>query len=182
MVDIIRADFKLVSQWSVEENGEKFQNCCPSHGGQPKWLIDGSTGRKYLNESKGCVRTKCILLTLGTPLYHSIAAMAMVVSKIFRVITFANFWLPKEGDGYNFKGRLKDVGKDVAGIFLLPLAIVGLELSNIYGWISPYNGRKLYASIERVFFGGPDLALAPCFQPDPQSHAFGGDIDIRDQF
>jgi hypothetical protein len=38
---------------------------------------------------------------------------------------------------------------------------------------APYDDRKLYASIERAQYG--HFILAPCFQPDPKSHAFGGD-------
>ncbi len=179
MVDIKRADFNLISEWHVEENGEKY-DCCPNHRGQPKFLIDESTGRKYLNESKGCVRGKCILLSLGTPFVHPIVSIANIVYRVLKIISFANFWLPKEGDNYDFKGRLKDTGIDLARIVLTPITIIALELSSIYGWFSPYNGRKLYATIERAAYG--NFILAPCFQPDPKKHALGGDINKKDVY
>lgn len=63
---------------------------------------------------------------------------------------------------------------DALRIIASPIAIAGLELAAIYGIIRPYDGRKLYASIERAEYR--NFILVPCFQPDPTSHALGGDI------
>lgn len=65
-------------------------------------------------------------------------------------------------------------------ILVTPLSIIGLELAAIYGLFRPYDGRKLYASLEREIYG--DFVLAPCFQPDPQYHALGGDINQKNAF
>ena len=63
---------------------------------------------------------------------------------------------------------------------LICLDIEGYELAALYGCIRPYDGRKLYATIERAMYG--DSVLAPCFQPSPTSHALGGDINRKDVF
>ncbi|MBS4171388.1 hypothetical protein NEOC95_002136 [Neochlamydia sp. AcF95] len=63
---------------------------------------------------------------------------------------------------------------------MTPVALVGLELAAIYGIFTPYNGRKLYASIERAQYG--KFTLAPCFQPGPTCHASGGNPQKRDAF
>ncbi|QLH34795.1 MAG: hypothetical protein HWD61_00545 [Parachlamydiaceae bacterium] len=48
-------------------------------------------------------------------------------------------------------------------------------MSAFYGIIRPYDGRKLHANLETAFYGRP--ILAPCFQPNPKEHLFGGDIN-----
>jgi hypothetical protein len=168
-------DFQPISTWTVDTEGGKWEG-----ENEPKYLLDESTGRRYFNESKGCVRFKCIGLSLITPFAHLIATVVNVIYRVLKIISFANFWLPREGDSYDFKGRLKDTGLDAARIVLAPITLLSLELSSIYGWFTPYNGRKLYATIERASYG--DFILAPCFQPDPQKHAFGGDVNKRDQY
>jgi hypothetical protein len=81
---------------------------------------------------------------------------------------------------YSFQERLKDAGKDLLRVVTTPIALVGLELAAIYGIFNPYDGRKLYASIERAQYG--NFILAPCFQPDPRYHALGGDPAVRNAF
>lgn len=81
---------------------------------------------------------------------------------------------------YNFTARLLDAGTDLLRIVAVPISLVGLELAALYGILSPYDGRKLYASIERLTY--EKYILAPCFQPDPQSHLFGGDRNKQNAF
>ena len=168
-------DFQLINTWEPDVDGP----CWPYTGGTPKVLIDKATGRKYLNESKGVIRNKCNLLVIGTPLIHPIAAVVNVVYRILKLITLSHFWVGKELD-YNFKARLGAAGKDLLRIIVAPLSLVGLELAALYGVVRPYDGRKLYASIERAIYGY--FILAPCFQPDAKYHAFGGDIAQRNAF
>ena len=78
------------------------------------------------------------------------------------------------------ENKLADAGKDSLRIVAAPFSILGLELAALYGLIRPYDGRKMYATIERAMYGNP--ILAPCFQPEPERHAFGGDINERNAF
>ena len=60
-----------------------------------------------------------------------------------------------------------------------PLALAGLCISNLIGLIAPYQGRHVYASIERNVYFGP--VWAPCFQPvSNKSGMKNSPIDIRD--
>lgn len=171
-------DFQPVNNWIPDVKGEKW-GCCAEQA-EPKFLMDESTGRKYLNESKGIVRFKCILLTLGTPFVHPIASLFNAAYRIIKIVSLSHFWLPRAEKGYHFKARVLSACKDLLRVVAWPLTIVGLELAAIYGWIRPYDGRKLYASIERANYG--NFILAPCFQPMPTSHFFGGDVNRKDAF
>lgn len=173
-MSIILKDFRPVNTWKPEENGEKWGN----GNNKSKYLVDQTTGRRYWNESKGCVRSKCVLLALGTPFVHPFAVICNVVYRILKLISFSHFWMPKTGK-YNFKARLAEAGKDLLRIAISPIALVGLELSSLYGIIRPYDARKLYASFERLTYN--HFIMAPCFQPDPTRHALGGDPNRPDQ-
>ncbi len=174
MENIILNDFQLVSQWIEDSKGQRW-----AMDDTPRFLIDGSTGRRYWNESPNCVRVKCFLLTLGTPVVHTIAVLVNTAYRIVRLVSFFHFWKWSEAP-YSLKERIKDAGIDALRIIASPVAIVALECAALYGIVSPYNGRKLYASIERAQYN--HFILAPCFQPEPVRHAFGGDPDQRDEF
>lgn len=168
-------DFQPINSWKPDLDGPKYRDGTAQH------LIDQTTGRKYLNESKGTVRFKCFLLTLGTPIVHALASVVNMAYRIVKLVSFSHFWIPKDGEkSYNFKRRLKEAGTDLLRVVTQPIAFAGLELAAIYGLFSPYDGRKLYASIERAQYG--HFILAPCFQPDAEEHLLGGDINERDAF
>jgi hypothetical protein len=119
-------------------------------------------------------------LVVGTPIIHAVASLLNVAYRITLLITLIHF----RAEEYNDQGKLKPfpfkvslilAGTDFIRIFTTPLVYVALELAAIYGVVSPYNGRKLYASLERAQYG--DGILAPCFQPEATKHLFGGDIN-----
>lgn len=171
-------DFYPFNSWVEDKKGPTW-NISVSGKREPAFLIDQTTGKSYFNETKGCVRFKCFLLTLGTPFVHFAAAIANVAYRALKLVSFSHFWVPKEKGG-SFKDRLSDAGVDVLRIIATPFSYFALELSALYGLLSPYNGRKLYASFERAVYG--NFILAPCFQPEPRRHAFGGDINTQNAF
>lgn len=176
MTDVTLRDFQPFNRWVVDQDGPKW-----SDQDEPQYLIDGTTGRKYWNESKGVVGFKCFLLTLGTPIVHAIASLVNMAYRIIKLVSFSHFWMPRENEkAYSFTARLKEAGVDLLRVFTTPLAYLGLETAALYGIFNPYDGRKLYASIERAQYG--NFILAPCFQPDPTAHAFGGDPTKRNAF
>ena len=181
--------------WKVDVDGEKWEY--GEECGLPKYIIDQSTGEKYLNESEEVVRIKCGLLFFGTFIVHPLAS----VIKIYNLLTSSHFCddkgkgtdsidsvvcshfgINKNGkkSNYNFTARLADAGIDFLRIIATPFSILALLFATLYGLYSPYDGRKLYATIERVAYG--KAVLAPCFQPYPKSHALGGDINRRNAF
>ncbi len=168
-------DFCPINTWEPDTKGQKWSN------GEPQMLIDKTTGKHYLNEYKHVVAIKCFLLTIGTPVVHSIVSLVNVAYKIIKLISFSHFWEEREEEkSYSLKGRLQEAGQDFLRVLTTPLALMGLELAAFYGLFTPYNGRKLYASIERAQYG--HFILAPCFQPRPQFHAFGGDMNEQNAF
>nr|WP_166155485.1 hypothetical protein [Neochlamydia sp. AcF84]NGY94942.1 hypothetical protein [Neochlamydia sp. AcF84] len=175
MASVTLANFQLINSWKPAFNSVQWRD------GGPKYLIDASTGQKYWNEPKNSVRFKCFLLILGTP-YRSFACLFSKYSlSSCEISFFFHFWTGKQAENsYSFPGRLKDAGQDLLRVVMTPVALVGLELAAIYGIFTPYNGRKLYASIERARYG--KFTLAPCFQPGPTCHASGGNLQKRDAF
>lgn len=175
MSGITLKDFQPINRWKLDSEGPQW-----GYGVQePQYIIDQSTGRRYFNESKGIVGYKCFLLTLGTPFVHLPAAFINLAYRIAKVVSGSHFWAAASHTT-TFKARLTEAGKDLLRIVAAPLALVGLELAAIYGMGRPYDGRKLYATIERAQYG--NFILAPCFQPDPTQHALGGDVNKKNAF
>jgi hypothetical protein len=78
--------FRPYSIWTEEENGSKYYN------GRSQYIVDTSTGDKYFNEDREIIWCKCILLTLGTPMVHAVAAIVTIVANLARLLTFYHFW------------------------------------------------------------------------------------------
>lgn len=145
-------DFQPINTWKLEENGAKFLGY--PYTNAPKFLIDNSTGRRYLNEDKHIVGFKCFLVSLATPFLHPVASLVNVALRVVRLATFFHFWVPDDRETkYNFSARFKKAGKDLLRIIATPLGLLSLELAALYGLFRPYDGRKLCASIERGLYG-----------------------------
>jgi hypothetical protein len=171
-MSIMLGDFQPVNKWEPDLHGETC-GCCEARREHPLFLVDQTTKRRYSNASKFVVGTECFLLAVSTPIVHSVLAIYTVAYRAIKMV--ANFFVEREGETkYNFRARLVDSGKDFLTVVSTPLSLVGLELAALYGCIRPYDGRKLYATIERAAYGSP--VLAPCFQPSPPSHAPGEKI------
>ena len=149
--------------------------------GQPMYLIDNGKindrGEKdlYFNESRRLVRVKCLNLAVGTAVAYS----GLTVYKIIELLSLSHFWKKIEYAPLATHNARKDAAiRDLKFIVKSPIYIVGLTLAAILGLISPYDARKLYASLEKEMNDGFAL-LAPCFQPYPTCHLFGGDPNAR---
>jgi hypothetical protein len=172
--------FNPYSLWAEDKNSSsKFYN------GASQYIVDTSTGDKYLNEDRGVIWFKCALLTLGTPFVHTIAAVVLTVINLVKLLSFYHFWKELENNeygtkDYNFQRRCLDAGTDLLRIILAPISVILLELAAVWGMIAPRDGRKLYASTEQLTYG--HFVIAPCFQPEPKEHLFGGDIYAANAF
>lgn len=175
-MDIQLRDFQPINDWTVDSKGVLWAGIL-----EPAFLIDQSTGRRYLNESKRVVAIKCSMLAFGTPFVHLITAIVNIAFRILLLASCAHFWMKYEGEkNYQIKARLLEACKDLLRIAATPIAYVGLEFAALYGIVMPYDGRKLYATMERALYG--HFIMAPCFQPEPMKHAFGGDIHKKNAF
>jgi hypothetical protein len=172
-------DFQLVNTWKPEATGPAWDY--GTGRSEPMFLVDQATNRRYLNENPWIVRVKCGLLGLATPIAHPIASVANIVYRIARLFSFVHFREPRIGEQkYNFMARLQSAGRDLARVVATPFSLIGLQFAALYGLFRPYDGRKLYATLERATYG--HFIIAPCFQPGPKYHAFGGDINKPNSF
>jgi hypothetical protein len=124
-----------------------------------------------LNEDTELIRFKCVLLILGSPLVHTVAAFFNSILKLLNLFddilaSIYALWMNQKFS--------KPLLQDLFLLILSPTAPVILTFAALYGVFFPHNGRKFYASIERLLYGG--FVLAPCFQPAPEEHLFGGNI------
>lgn len=173
-----------INTWRPDSEGPKWDDGRRNKDA-PKYLIDETTGNKYWNETKKIVRSKCFLLTLGTPFIQPIALLINAANKIVKLVSFYHFWkeIPLSDVFTNLTQviRIGDTIEDLLRVAITPIAFVGLELAAIYGLFSPYDGRKLYASIEKAMYDD-SFNLAPCFQPNPTCHLFCGNPQKRNAF
>lgn len=167
--DLVRLkQFHPVNEWQTTQEN--------SHN-----LYDVTTGDLYWGVNKTPLRIKFALLaTLGTAA-HTIIAVCSAVYRVFHGLYLAI------APGKSLKERLIEPLKEWLTIASDLITPVALFLFAIYGQIRPYDGRKLYASIERLRFGQYEVydnaygistdrpgALAPCMQPEAQWHLLAG--------
>ena len=163
--DVVIDDFCPLNDWTADSfppsklfGGGKCQTCRQ----EPRQITDQH--REYFNDNEMDIRIKGVALAIGTPFIHPIAIVHNVAYRLLRTITLSRLWVEKEGEtSYELRARLQDVGSDLLKIVAAPIALVGLELAALYAIVSPRDGKKLYATIERAEYGG--FILAPCFQP-----------------
>lgn len=176
MLNYLR-EFQPINTWEPDQGGAKYTN-----SDVPLYIQDKTTGKRYLNETKSCIRQKSMLLSMGTPIIHGIASLVALAFRIGKLITLSHFWVVREGEQtYSFKGRLQDAGEDLLKTIFNPIIFACLELSAMYGIFNPHDGRKLYTRFELLQYGDY-FTIAPCFRPDPKYHLAGGELTDRDVF
>ena len=129
-------DFYPINKWTTD----------PKDPGQ---IIDESTGKKYSKKSPYEIRMDCLwVAAVINPIFNSVDVIRNVACRALKIVSLSHFWMEEEGETrYNLKNRLSKAGADFLRIVVAPLALIGIELSSIYGLARPYDGRKLYLSI-----------------------------------
>ncbi len=165
--------------WSLDTGGPVWQQSffCKEGDRTAQFIIDDTTGDKYLNQDPLLVRIKCGGAALITPVLHVFGIPVNIVYRIIRIAACL----------YNIKEAMTldrtstafayavEIGKDLLRICVSPLILPLLEISALYGIFQPNDGKKLYANIEAAYYG--DAILSGCFQPNPIYHTFGGDLN-----
>jgi hypothetical protein len=166
--NLTRADFRP-GIWAVDEEGEKYSN------GNPKWIIDEKTEKKYLNEHETAIRTKLFLLSTLGCVGTSLCTGTMLAGRIARIAFCENFLRP----GIGCKEGIKKTGVELAKIVATPFIFLGMQAVACYGFcFSPQDGRKYFASLQEIQFDGQHHA-APCFAPAAKRHLLGNDIEMQ---
>ena len=91
-----------------------------------------------------------------------------------------HFWMHTRGENFSLKEKCQRAGDDLLRLIAAPFVYAALELTALCGIFFPYQARKIFGSLEMWAFKAP--ILAPCFQPEPERHALGGDLNKRNAF
>ncbi len=172
------AHFQPVNNWEIQHRMRRDRNTGEMVQCNYFDVVDLTTGDKYCGDTENMVRIKCLaLLVLGTPIVHGIALVLNVINRVAKIVSGMYFW-HESLQGIDLKDRFFEMGRDIVTVAATPLLFVGLMLASLYGAaIRPYDGRKLYATLERAFYYPQTDVIAPCFQPDMQRHFFNGDLE-----
>lgn len=160
-MDVTVKDFYIVSQWKVDRDGPNFDPECGEIAEdleRKQFIIDETTGRRYVNESVESIRCKCFLLIFGTPFMQPLFSIGGAV--------YAAVDVCKE------RSRWRNLVKRLEEVVVTPFALLGLEFAAMYGVARPLDGRKLYATIERAVYG--ERSIVASFQPEREYQAVGG--------
>jgi hypothetical protein len=153
-------DYCPINSWQLDDSGKTWLWEDMGIPGEPKYLIDKTTRRYYFNVSKDIIRCTCFILAIATPIIHAVTEVANVAYRAIRLLSLYHFWKDTK---QSQRGRMTDAGYDLLRLVSAPIAYVGLELAAIYGIFNPYDGRKLYSTLERQTYEG-QFALAKCFK------------------
>lgn len=179
-------------KWTPCDNRGVF-----SDSKDPMWTKDSLTGAVYLNQPTGVLRFKLSFLTgllAGVIGGNALSLGINAGYRALKVVSLSHFWLPsscidpnhKWNGRYDVKKRVVELAKDVARIVATPFAWLGLFFASWIGAFSfskngPRDGAKIFSSIEIAMYGGRMddgyFGWAPCYQPEANSHAFGGNIN-----
>lgn len=158
-------DFNPITKWVVSQ--EYATN--PFNMEQEQLLKDVATGKFYLNQEVGVLRYKCCCLVVMTPIVKTLDSIGSIAYRIRRLVLCTHFRLEEKEREYSIIDGFTDAAIDILKIIATPLFLIAMEFAAIYGILSPRNGAKLYATLERVTYGYANYNLAPCFQPIPQN-------------
>ncbi|ADI37717.1 hypothetical protein [Waddlia chondrophila] len=130
------------------------------------FLIDQTTNQAYPLIEKSDMRAKSGVLAISTPLTHLALSTANIGFRVLRVISGYHFWkTDKEENGYNFKARAIETGKDALRAVAQPFAFIALEIVSLIGLFKPYDAMRAYFHIENLFYGRPLMAQLLNFVP-----------------
>ncbi|PIS02912.1 MAG: hypothetical protein COT85_02455 [Chlamydiae bacterium CG10_big_fil_rev_8_21_14_0_10_42_34] len=161
----IYSGLSLTNEWEVDIDGDKFSNQ------EPMWVIDQSTGERYLNESDATIRRKggllaifCCIPNLGTSL--------MSMGGRFLDLTC----IPDES------ARNESKETKIAKMIYAPITYLGMQFAACYACLgNPKDGRKLFTQLESIQYGDTD-SFAPCFKPQAKKHLLGGNLEMHNSY
>lgn len=107
---------------------------------------------------------KSLFLAFMSPFVHPVLSISNICYRLFNIATFQHFRKNHE-DGYSFKAKLLDTGKDAAIILAQPFALIALAITAIAGTIFPKQGLKLYFNIENAIYNRPILSQIVNYRP-----------------
>ncbi len=135
-------------------------------------IIDKTTEKKHLNESKisGCF--KGFLLAIGTPIIHPVTAVISIALRVLRIAIAAILIilsLPAAIFRKNPRILILKFSSFIIGdifkIIETPIVLALLEVSALYSIVNPRDGKKVYSSLETWHYGEGLSILSGSFMP-----------------
>lgn len=130
-------------------------------------FIQDKDGNIYNNDDMCTIRTKCILLLIGTPIASVLRAIYHLGSLLYKLV-----WYPIQlmKGKITWKEACKELTNHALDIFASIFYGICMEASALYGIADPLNGRYGYGVMERAlnrdgFKDKSKFYLAVCFQP-----------------
>lgn len=163
---VLPSHFCPINPWKVEAKVNPYSKKLSETG----WIIDNLTGDKYQKEPTNMTRLKCAGVAASAFLVQSVALLLNAINRISKLVSLAHLWYPRE-EARPLTARFLEMGKDILRVALTPILFLGIQLSAIYGIVTPLNGRKLVATFERAAY--TKAFIAPCFQPYSTTHLVG---------
>lgn len=143
------ADFSLNTQWqkSSLSFSERYIYGLPENN----VLKDQSTGTYYWHLPERTLRMTCLKLTVQLPgkLFQKTLSECQTALKTTEVSILRHQWTL--------------LCRNLLLFLRMPFALAALELTAIYALFRPQDGRKLFTSVERLFFS--TLSLSSVFHP-----------------
>lgn len=160
------SNFNLFNNWKEIKNCPIYDVQTTYAGTLEKrlsWTVFKDEQKRYYDPIRK--QEKCTQLMGGTLLVHPISLLLSSMNKIFKIVTLAHFWHPGTAN-YSFKEKVVACLKDGILVAGMPVILLALEVAALYGaLISPLDGAKVYAALEKLAFD--EGLLAPCCQPLP---------------
>ncbi len=113
------------------------------------YVEDVGSGVKYRRYSDSFLRGTSLGIVIATPLVHLVASIVHIAFRIFRIVSFYHFW-KTDAEPYTLGQSGLDVAKDALRIVIQPVAYLALEFAALYGIAKPWDGLKLYHTIEQI--------------------------------
>lgn len=133
-----------------------------SNSGNPLYVTDLSTDRKYANRTPEQIKALFNSAQLSTQQTFFVILIGSTY-RALKIATLAHFWLPRTGEGYQLGKRISQLFQDIVRVTLfLPLVAVAPLVLTVLSWHGAYTGSftsvRRFEKAERLLCGIPYIA------------------------
>lgn len=132
-------DFIPLNSWKVDLEGDRIERT----GENPIYCHITDGHRSYYNN-----RPSRIAMLCNTLIVDPARLLARLIVKTLAIVTLFPLW--QQQQPRSLIGRVNDYLWNFVDIPVQIVFFAAKELSSVYGIVTPFNGRKLYASFERL--------------------------------
>ena len=141
------------------------------------YVMHTPSGELYNDDPLETVRTKCLLVALGSPVFAACRAFAGVVRTVVDTAVAAGRFFSSLSSNLSSQDRsqlqsriLQDwstsMKNNLLKIVSAPFLLLGMEFGAILGLFAPFEGRRIVASAESMYNNAVGAKNAHCFLDD----------------